>query len=430
MLEAGVAKVCITPPIGAPLAGFAARHDACRGVHDDLYARALVLRGADVAVAFVAVDLLGLAAPFVERVRNNIARKTPLAPDAVMIACTHTHAGPVTITTFFNPEQSADPGYMDSLAAAIEQSVENAWRDRFPAAVGTGSAAVTGIAVNRRSADGKPVDTEAGIVRIDDHQGNCRAVVMNCACHPTVLGPDNLLASGDFPAAAIARIESCRGCFALFVNGAEGDVSVGHSSELSAIGVIAAGRTFERAAELGNRLADRVLAALDTIAMFNTPVIRFASAKLELPWKHFPSGDEARADLERARIRLNDLLPSSGDYRQAQSDLLYASITNFYAAERAGSGKTLPVELQAIRIGDAMFVAVPAEVFVELGLTMKRNTRRQLFLVGLANAYIGYLPDRSAYTAGGYEVISAKVDETAGEQLTAGVLDIEGRLFA
>lgn len=77
-----------------------------------------------------------------------------------------------------------------------------------------------------------------------------------------------------------------------------------------------------------------------------------------------------------------------------------------------------------------MFVAVPAEVFVELGLTMKRNTRRQLFLVGLANAYIGYLPDRSAYTAGGYEVISAKVDETAGEQLTAGVLDMERRLFA
>src|SRR5437762_3386288 len=83
--------------------------------------------------------------------------------------------------------------------------------------------------VNRRTPDGKPVDDEVGILRIDDDRGQTRAVLMNYACHPTVLGPDNLLASADFPGAAIDRIEAARGAFALFVNGAEGDVSVGHS---------------------------------------------------------------------------------------------------------------------------------------------------------------------------------------------------------
>src|SRR5205085_751441 len=109
------------------------------------------------------------------------------------------------------------------------------------------------------------------------------------ACHPTVLGPDNLLASADFPGAAIDRIEAARGAFALFVNGAEGDVSVGHSSELSAIGVIAPGRTFERAAELGTKLADVILAELDAIPTCADPALKTATAILDLPLKRYPA---------------------------------------------------------------------------------------------------------------------------------------------
>ena len=52
----------------------------------------------------------------------------------------------------------------------------------------------------------------------------------------------------------------------MFVNGTQGNISMGHSSELSAIGVITPGRTFERAAELGHLLADATLMALPAIA--------------------------------------------------------------------------------------------------------------------------------------------------------------------
>jgi neutral ceramidase len=429
VLEAGVAKVCISPRPGARLAGFAARQDVCRGVHDDLYARALVLRSAQEAAAIVSVDVLALPGAFVERLREKIARKTGLPARCVMIACTHTHAAPVTITTFFNPGEEVDPQYMESLASAIEQSVENAWRGRFAAAAGTGSAKVRGIAVNRRSHDGLPVDEEAGILRIDDDRGRIRAVLMNFACHPTVLGPDNLLASGDFPAAAIDRIEALHGAAALFVNGAEGDVSVGHSSELSAIGVIASGRTFERAGELGRRLADAVSSELDGIATSTDPLIRVEALTIDLPRKQFASVGQTRSDLDRARQRLSTMDDSTEEYRHAKSELLYASITDFYAAAEMPPGNVLRVELQGVRIGEAMFVAVPAEVFVELELQMKHSARARLFLVGIANGYIAYLPDRNAYANGGYEVVSAQVDETAGERLVDGVLEVERRLF-
>jgi hypothetical protein len=52
----------------------------------------------------------------------------------------------------------------------------------------------------------------------------------------TVLGPDNLLVTGDFPNFAVEQLEKSIGAggFAMFVNGTQGNISMGHSSELSA----------------------------------------------------------------------------------------------------------------------------------------------------------------------------------------------------
>ena len=74
VLTAGLAKVCITPPLGVPLAGFAARHGNATGVHDDLYVRACVIGDDGGALAFVTVDLLALDARFVCDVRRTVHR--------------------------------------------------------------------------------------------------------------------------------------------------------------------------------------------------------------------------------------------------------------------------------------------------------------------------------------------------------------------
>jgi hypothetical protein len=243
MLTAGFHKVCISPPIGAPLAGFAARQGAATGIHDDLFARALVLANDQTAIAFVSVDVLALSPHFVEIVRAAIYSSVGIRPQGVMIAATHTHAGPVTITTFFNPDESLDTDYMDRLAEAMVESVVTAWNNRFPARVGVGAGRVAGIGVNRRTPDKLPIDEEVGIIKIADAAGRTRAVLINHACHPTVLGPDNLLVTGDFPAFAVEKVESALGAegFAMFTNSTQGNISVGHSSELSAIGVITPG---------------------------------------------------------------------------------------------------------------------------------------------------------------------------------------------
>lgn len=437
MLKAGTSKVCISPPVGTPLAGFAARHENSSGIHDDLFTRALVLESADTAVAFVSIDLLALPATFIAQVRQAIHAGTGLQPDSIMIACTHTHAGPVTISTFFNPDESVDSHYMSTLATAVVEAVTNAWRDRSAARVGVGAGHVEGVGVNRRSKDQKPVDEQVGIIKVTDNDGRTRAVLINHSCHPTVLGPDNLKVTGDFPAFAVKEIETGLGadCFAMFVNGTQGNISMGHSSELSAIGIITPGRTFERAAELGHLLAAATLAVLPEIEVDDGPILGARSASIGLPLKHYQAREETLRLLQEAKNRLATLASANGDnadeVRRARSEQLYASINNFYAHETASlTNGLLPIELQGLRINDAVFVAVPAEVFVEIGLRIKERASGPTFIVGIANGYIGYLPTAAAHEVGGYEVVSSKCRPEAEEVLIQSVLSLREKLFA
>jgi neutral ceramidase len=436
LLRAGFSKVCISPPLGAPLAGFAARLGVSEGIHDDLFARALVITNDDDTIALVSLDVLALPDVFVRRVRESIHAITGIGADSVMIASTHTHAGPVTITTFFNPEETVNNAYMDSLARAVDEAVTAAWRGSFPARIGVSAGRVGGIGVNRRTPDQRPVDEEIGIIKVEDKGGALRGVFVNYACHPTVLGSNNLLISGDFPNFTIQRIEETigPGSFAMFVNGTQGNISMGHSSELSAIGVITPGRTFEHAQELGHLLADATLAALPDIRTDETATIGALNIRVNLPLKDYPVLEETdkrlrEADEELASLSMNGAPPDQ--LMRAKTNRLYASITNFYAREaRALPDGHLPIELQALRIGETAFIAVPAEVFVEIGLKLKHLAPHRTFIVGLANGYIGYLPTREAYQAGGYEVVSAKCAAEAEDTLIKKALELEERLFA
>ncbi len=434
MLTAGFSKVSISPPLGAPLAGFAARQGMCEGIHDELFSRALVLEHNGTTVAFVSLDVLAVSSEFTDRVRASIEQKTGIGKDAVMIASTHTHAGPVTVKTFFNPEGTLDEVYMNMLARAIEDSVSEAWEKRFPALVGVGSGCVTGIGVNRRTPDKKPIDEEIGIIKVEDTRGQTRAVLINYACHPTVLGSNNLLATGDFPHFAVEKVEQEIGAdgFAMFVNGTQGNISMGHSSELSAIGVITPGRTFERAAELGYKLADATLEALSGIQTKENCEIGAAISTVNFPLKDLPKIEEARQDFHRAEEDLARVLQSDAATEvlmKAKSRALYASITNFYAHETAHLDGHLPVELQAFRIGDAAFLAVPAEVFVEIGLELKRRAAHKTYIVGIANGYIAYFPTETAYADGGYEVVSSKIAPQSESIFYKEALKLEEWLF-
>src|SRR5947207_15645299 len=93
-LRVGAAAVVITPPIGTPMAGYYSER-AAEGVHDDLYAKALVLEKDGAKAALVSLDLISTARQVVTEARREIERTTGVRGDAVLISATHSHTGPL-----------------------------------------------------------------------------------------------------------------------------------------------------------------------------------------------------------------------------------------------------------------------------------------------------------------------------------------------
>ena len=85
----------------------------------------------------------------------------------------------------------------------------------------------------------------------------------------------------------------------------------------------------------------------------------------------------------------------------------------------AREGRPHEVEVQVIALGDeAAWVSLPGEIFVELGLAIKKASPfRHTFIAELANGSIGYIPNHSAYAEGNYEPISARCAAGSGEML-------------
>ena len=82
-------------------------------------------------------------------------------------------------------------------------------------------------------------------------------------------------------------------------------------------------------------------------------------------------------------------------------------------------GQCAEVEIQALRIGDAVFVAVPGEYFVEWGLEIKKWSPMPFTIIAeLANDWFGYIPTWEALRRGGYEatpIMSCQLRSGAGQ---------------
>jgi len=238
---AGVADVAIPP--GAPLGGYggfprrALLPDVLRlrpyafwfrpsiGLHDPIRARALVLEEGRTRMLWLAIDLVGIDPSLVADLERRLGDQG-LAYSAILVSASHTHSGPGAYTDsllfgFLAVDRLA-PAVREAVLAGLVSAARGADARKTGARLAVGRAEVRGITDSRVQG---PLDPELGVLRVTRVDGRPLAVVWNYAIHGTALGRENLLLSGDLMADASARLERALGVPALFVNGAEGDVS-------------------------------------------------------------------------------------------------------------------------------------------------------------------------------------------------------------
>ncbi|MCC7519965.1 MAG: neutral/alkaline non-lysosomal ceramidase N-terminal domain-containing protein [Verrucomicrobiae bacterium] len=434
-LLAGAAEVCVTPRLPVELAGYHGVRVAHK-VRDDLFCRACVLRSGRTAVAWVSCDVIALPESVITAIRREVARRLRRRPSC-MIGATHTHTAPSPVDML---SATVNRRFVAALVKGAAAAVVKAFEKAVPARVGWGTGREATTVFQRRflmhdgtiktnpgamnrdivRPDG-PVDPEVGLLKVQDVRGQPLAAVVTFANHVDTLGLNEI--SADWPGAMSRRLKRHlgRSLITVFLCGAQGNVNHVNVRRRSSFVPLMTER-------IGRRVADAVRKAWAC-----TPVasnIRLAA--IERPVR-FPRRRVAPRELHRARAVLKGVrLPYRVTRPLTSFDLAKGCLEGerLEAQELVGlarfKGRTESSRLLGIAVDRAAWLAVPGEVFVETGLTLKRRSPfRRTFVAGLVNGYLGYMPTDDAFRKGGYETIPARSSRLAPG--VEGVLLREGK---
>jgi len=433
-ISVGVGETVITPPVGTPMRGYA-RADVSKGVHDDLHARSLVIEGADgTAAVMMTLALCNIERSFLDSIRAGVTAQTGIPEKNIVVSCTHTHSGPEI--------EQASADYQNLLVARAVESAVTAWNGRVPGRIGTGSAEVLELGRNDRRMEygGLHPDPEAAIVRIEDGRGKLLGVAFNYGCHPSTLDLHNLDFTEDWPYYAIRGIKEVVGddVWVAYYQSAQGDIKVGYTAELSAVGALMPIRNWWYAEVKGRQMSKAVIETLPSITTSGDPAIKTADGFFDYPLRDsYPlTASEAARRSEEAKKTLAVMEQKADSLGRRELDRYRVAV--FLTGLEANCAKWVednpnpaPVSLeqQVIRIGDAVFVTFPVEVFSEIGFMVKqRSPFEKTFVIGLAGGYSGYVPTADEYSEGGYAVVGTHFSPQCEQVCIDASLGLIGRV--
>jgi neutral ceramidase len=381
--KAGVAATDLTPPIGAPSAGYTKRNGApMQGVHDPLLAIALVLETDAKCVALCSVDHLGFTYEMVEEIIRRVRREG--LDCEILIGSSHTHSGG---GAFYNipglGESLAGPYdpeivemYMRQTALAIMQ----AWSQRVPAKVGIGYGKAPNVSCYRgKWPRDQSASSEVSLIKVERKDGSPLAALFNFPVHPTVLKEDNLLFSADFVGYARNHLQSLLGRHLqpLYFNGAQGDIIPLPSDETT---------PFEACEILGDTLAETV-------------------AKI---WEETSTSDELSIDFLKD---VYEFAPRPTPAGIAFPIPLYKSEMNLLVLNQTHA-----------------FVSIPGELSCVYDRRLKQAGRRigfgQVSIFGLTNDAHGYIILPESYQHRTFESYLSFGGETYGDEMEKRALSL------
>ena len=211
------------------LAGFHNSRPAI-GVHDDLWARALVFEQGETRIGLIVVDLVGWFYGDVVLTRQ-LAAEQGVDVDYLMVASTHNHEGPDTMGLWGRTETSGgyDAEYgafvrqasVDALAAAVEDLREVGGMTVGSVDTSTWHETGTSILV-RDSRDPVVIDEALGAALLTDTAGQTIATLVHFGNHPEAMADENVQITSDFPHPLREGLEETYGGTSIYLNGTVG----------------------------------------------------------------------------------------------------------------------------------------------------------------------------------------------------------------
>jgi neutral ceramidase len=358
-LAVGFFKTDITPDKSADMFGYPFKmRPGNDGALDPLHVRACALRSDGMPAVIVSFDLCVLPTEWALAFREKVAAALKIGKERVLIATTHTHAGP-----------ALTPDYLQSIGERALENARKAAVMTFPVTAWVREAPL-GIGYKRRVlVDGKSrpcwnpeintdlvpdpaPDPTLGLLAFRQINGPRQYFLWSLGVHSVTLGQGNRMISGDFPSVASTRIEAeFPDSHAMFLLGPAADVNPWISSQDTA--------NVER-------------------------ISRAASSFIGV--------------IQRG------VRPIHGDRKPG---LACAAKT-----VKIGSSQ---LEIAIWRLGDTWIAAAPVELFGELGASLRARLKAPVIWTTLTNGWQGYWPTKEAMKEGGYEPSATPAGFTPGD---------------
>ncbi|MBI3861480.1 MAG: hypothetical protein HY290_06255 [Planctomycetia bacterium] len=443
-LEAGVAAVEITAPKGYRMSGYF-NERLNTGTHDPLEAKAVVFRQGGRQAAFVFCDLIGIPPTVSGPARELAAQKTGIPASGILIHGTHSHTGPLFYGALRNhfhslavEKHGTDPheeiDYPAFLVQRIVEAVAQAHAAAQPVQLRSGIAMQRGLSFNRRfhMKDGSvrfnpgklnpdivrpcgPIDPDVGILLLQSPVGeqNLAALCVFPLHLDTVGGTEY---SADYPFYLERNLRTKLGnkFVSLFGNGTCGDINhVDVTSNVRQSGQ-------DESARIGAALADTVQQAIPKLQPLAEPKLAAKNAIVSIPLQQFAPEEVVQAKRDIFKVGTSEL-----------SFLDQVKATKIVGAQLRQSAE-IPLEVQVFRLSDRLaIVGLPGEVFVELGLAIKRGSPfPETLVIELCNDNPAYVPTKKAFAEGSYETVNSLVQPGGGEMLVEAALRLLKELKA
>ena len=426
-LGAGVAVADITPPVGYRMSGYF-NERLSTGTLNPLHAKALVLRQGAESLALVFCDIIGISLGVSSRARAQAAAKTGIPAANILIAATHSHTGPLyddALRKHFHDTAVAKHGtdpcekvnYADELVAKLVDAIAQGAAGTKAVRLEAGSTEQKGLSFNRRfhMKDGTvrfnpgflnpdivraagPIDPQVGTVFFRQAEGGqALAGLVNFALHLDTTG--GTLCSADYPYYLEQSLREHYGSqfVCLFGNGTCGDINHFDVTKKDPLKTDYIGRT----------LAETVHRKAESLEAVTQPSLAVRSAIVEVPLQSYGPEKLAWARENIKKVGTSDL-----------SFLEQVEAYKILSLEMRQS-QTIPLEVQVFRLSpDVAVVGLPGEVFVELGLAIKKASPFATTLViELCQDSPGYIPTKKAFAEGSYETVNSRVAPGGGERM-------------
>ena len=406
-LEAGAAKVDITPPPDAalPMSGYGDRKEGFKGIHDHIYTRAIVLSDGTRTAAIVTWELIGVPTPIWAELSRRIARETGIPAEYLILAGVHDHGAP-TPAGMYGDTSSKAAEYTRHLEDATVDAIRQAKAKLQPATVGIGTQSAY-VNINRRELSPDrgwwlgynpdfPSDKTVTVIRFDAPSGKPIAMLINYPVHAVVMGPDNYQITGDLAGATSRFVENfyrrtkedmprsdagflirvrpeiaTDGLVALWTSGAAGDQNPVSMST---------GEDFTLVNALGQILGEAAVRAANSVHPVGPARLWAKQSVFTCPGHAVEPGPRPRTD-----------------YKWDDAD-------------------PVEIRLSLMMINDIAIAGVSGEVLTMIYRHLKQETPfSNTVMVTHANGSSGYIPDDAAYGQISYEITTTHLKPGCAE---------------